>query len=156
AYSHSLAIVSASLFFLCACATDTFKTRIPNQLILVMLVTGISYNICVAGWQGLLFGVKGFLLGFALLLLPFVMGGFGAGDLKAVSALGSLIGPSDLLQVFIYMACYGGILAVVHQLYQHMSTTERSILCESKSVRFPYAAAIALGYSTFVIRGGII
>lgn len=130
------------------------------------------------GVPGLLLSLCGLGLGLTLLLLPYLLGGMGAGDVKALAALGALIGPYDLLHVFIYMGLYGGLLALLHYCYKTKikdtlheawlsvcaSAISRDInhIIPQKpgsgktSMRFPYSAAIAFGYYSYVYWGGIL
>jgi prepilin peptidase CpaA len=106
------------------------------------------------------------------------MGGMGAGDVKALGALGALIGPYDLLHVFVYTGLYGGGLALLHYLFKTgfknalrkgwvstrflILTKDAHLLVPSKessgknSMRFPYATAIAFGYYSFLYWGDIL
>jgi prepilin peptidase CpaA len=177
-HRDDLSIAAASIYFVLACTTDTFKSKIPNLLNLSLLVAGITINTMVFGMQGLLLALAGLALGFGLLLLPYLMGGIGAGDVKALSALGALIGPYALLHVFVYMAFWGGGFAVLHYLYKAdlkkvfhdgwhsvcASILSRQVPGISPSsteprrgaLRFPYSAAIALGYYSFIYWGVIL
>jgi len=177
-YRDDLSIVVASAYFTLACTTDTFKSKIPNLLNACLLIAGFIISAMTLGMQGFLLSLSGLGLGIGLLLLPYLMGGMGAGDVKALGALGALIGPYDLLHVFIYMAFFGGGFALIHLLYQ---TDIRSSIREGwlsacasalthkthdilpkksgarkSAMRFPYSAAIALGYYSFVYWGSIL
>jgi DHA1 family bicyclomycin/chloramphenicol resistance-like MFS transporter len=66
----------------------------------------------VASWRMIFAGFIGMALGFGLLLLPYLLGGMGAGDVKALAALGAWLGFWGTLFLFCYMAIAGGILAV--------------------------------------------
>jgi len=178
AHRHDLSIVVASIYFTLACTTDTLKCKIPNLLNACLLVAGVTIFTTNFGMAGLLSSLCGLGLGLALLLLPYIMGGIGAGDVKALAALGALIGPYDILHVFIYMGLYGGVIAVVH--YCHKANIKDvlheawSSVCAAAftrdveyalpkkpgarrtSMRFPYSAAIALGYYSFVYWGGLL
>jgi len=173
-----LSIVAASIYFILACTTDTFKAKIPNLLNACLLVAGFILSTMALGMQGFLLSLSGLGLGIGLLLLPYIMGGMGAGDVKALGALGALIGPYDLLHVFVYMAFFGGGLALLHHLYT--SDIKKSLheawlsVCTSAltqkahyifpekstsrkgALRFPYSTAIALGYYSFVYWGGLL
>jgi len=173
-----LSIVAASVYFLLACTIDTFKSKIPNLLNVSLLCAGITLNTVQTGWHGAMMSLAGAGLGIALLLLPYLLGGMGAGDVKALGALGALIGPLDLLHVFVYMGLYGGAFALFHYLarpgiaatIRHgwhsvcaFALTQKAeyVLPDKldpgkKALRFPYSSAIALGYYSFLHWGGVL
>ena len=47
------------------------------------------------------------------------MGGTGAGDVKALAALGAVLGSGAVFQVFLYTAVIGGVLAIFHYALNH-------------------------------------
>ncbi|MBW2186737.1 MAG: prepilin peptidase [Deltaproteobacteria bacterium] len=49
----------------------------------------------MAGFSGFTTSVAGLVTGLLLLIIPYLMGGMGAGDVKALAALGALLGPSN-------------------------------------------------------------
>ncbi len=176
-----LTIVAASIFFCLVCITDSLYGKVPNLLNGCLIVAGFFLCVYSRGPAGALFSLSGLALGIVLLLLPYLMGGFGAGDVKALGALGALIGPYDLLHVFVYMAFFGGGLALLFNLYNLLRTDFwiklRTGLYSVRAyaltgdfrnlgpgdtnkprrlVRFPYATAIAFGYYTFITRGGVL
>lgn len=173
-YRTEAPVVAASLFFLVISITDTLTTRIPNLLILGLLLAGVTINIAQSGWSGILQSLLGLGLGIGLLVVPYAMGGFGAGDVKALGALGALTGPAALLHIFVYMAFYGGAMAVLHYLFnsnlrlkirQGWASLKTSVLArdigqlkpvKAEPLRFPYAAAIAFGYYTYIVRGALL
>ncbi|WP_291315217.1 prepilin peptidase [Desulfuromonas sp.] len=166
-------ILLASSFFLMICLTDTLYAKIPNLLNLALVLAGVGFNVWATGLPGLLFSLGGLALGLGLLLPFYLMGGMGAGDVKALAALGALIGPSDIFQVFLLMAMFGGLMAIVHYALAHNLRkkcaagwlTLRTFFItrdieslkpdrSSEKLRFPYAAAIAFGFFAFVHWGG--
>jgi prepilin peptidase CpaA len=70
------------------------------------------------GLSGLADGFLGMFLGFACLILPYLWGGMGAGDVKALAALGAWLGPKLTLLLFCYMGIAGGGIAVGYLVYQ--------------------------------------
>jgi prepilin peptidase CpaA len=168
------AVAVASIYFILACTVDALHSRIPNLLNAGLCLAGLVLNIHQTGWSGLLTSVSGLALGIGLLLLPWLMGGFGAGDVKALGALGALIGPKPLLHVFVYMALFGGAMAVLHYLCNRnlkqkaaewwtcakacaLTGDPRQLPPGHREpLRFPYAAAIAFGYFTWLIRGPVL
>jgi prepilin peptidase CpaA len=91
---------------------DLRTRRIPNYLTLGTAVAGLAYNFMGQGLPGLADGILGMLLGFAFLILPYLWGGMGAGDVKALAALGAWLGPKLTLFLFCYMGIAGGVIAV--------------------------------------------
>jgi len=168
-------IFAASIFFLLICIVDTFSSRIPNIATLLLLLTGFSYHLYSTGASGLLFSILGMLTGLSLLLLPYLMGGMGAGDVKAMAALGALLGSATIFQVFLYTGLIGGLLALFHYaLSQNLkekclewataikafvytkSFTSLKSTNASEPLRFPYAAAIAFGFFAWVNWGNLL
>ncbi|MHB8927077.1 MAG: A24 family peptidase [Bacillota bacterium] len=76
-----------------ACYFDLRYRRIPNWLTVLGVVAGLAVN--AAGGR-LWFAVAGMVVGFLVLLVPYLFGGVGAGDVKLLAAFGSMIGPSVL------------------------------------------------------------
>jgi len=165
----------ASSFFLLICITDTLYSRISNLANLALLVAGFACNFYLAGTHGLISAALGLLLGFSLFIIPHLMGGMGAGDVKALAALGALVGPGAIFQVFLYCGLIGGVLGIVHYalghnlrekcsagiafLWTYLLTRDVRDLQPTRKVeqlRFPYAAAIALGFFAYVNWGRII
>jgi prepilin peptidase CpaA len=96
---------SLSAFF------DMTQRRIPNWLIAIGAVSGLSIN----GFYGadrLFQSFLGLVLGIAILILPFAMGWIGAGDAKFFGVTGALLGVSLLPRVFIYSAFVAGLIAL--------------------------------------------
>ncbi len=83
---------------------DLRTRRIPNYLTLGTAVAGLAFNFMSHGLNGLADGFLGMLLGFACLILPYLWGGMGAGDVKALAALGAWLGP---LQPYFCFATWG-------------------------------------------------
>lgn len=153
---------------------DTRHSRIPNVLNAALALAGLSINTVGSGWSGFSLSLGGAALGIGLLLVPWLMGGFGAGDVKALGALGALIGPVPLLHVFVYMAFFGGGMAILHYIFERdlkqktvewWSCAKASALTmdprllkpsHSEPLRFPYAAAICFGYYTYLTFGGVL
>lgn len=170
-----LTILAASVFFLLTCIVDTVYCKIPNSANLLLLLAGVSLHLSSTGAFGLLFSTLGLLTGLALLLIPYLMGGMGAGDVKALAALGALLGPVAIFQVFLYMGLIGGVLAVFHYALSHnlkekclewaqairafaytQSIQNLKPVGPGEVLRFPYAAAIAFGFFAYTSWGGLL
>ena len=103
---------AASVVFLAAVGVLTLvaalwdlKTRkLPNWLTVSGFVGALAYHLLTSGWNGLLFSLGGFATGFSILLVLWLIGGGGAGDVKLMGALGAWLGAMVTLYVFILSA----------------------------------------------------
>lgn len=142
------------------------KTRtIPNYLTLAAALAGLTYNLLVSGWGGLADGTLGLLLGFGFLILPYILGGMGAGDVKALAALGAWLGPTGTLLLFCYMGIAGGLMALGVLIWRgllwqgilNMFLTRdkmSGLSLAQKTPGIPYGVAMALGMGILVVTGG--
>ncbi|MDH3394272.1 MAG: prepilin peptidase [Desulfobulbaceae bacterium] len=175
---HDPLVAIASLFFIVICLTDTLKSKILNSSNLLMCLSGLTYQIYTNGTGGLISAGLGLLAGLALLIIPYILGGVGGGDIKALAALGTLVGPIEVFQIFIYIGLIGGVIAILHYLFAlnreelkirwvGWKTSLLALFCTKKpwlfmpsdpqsKLRFPYAAAITLGFFAFSTWGGLI
>jgi len=109
------AIFTTTLLFVAACILNDVRTlRIPNRLTVPAMLVGIALNACFAGWSGVQTSLGGFALATLVLLGPFALGGVGAGDVKMMSAVGTLLGPRLVFQSLFIGIALGGVFAVVH------------------------------------------
>lgn len=170
-----VAILLASLFLVIIVVTDTLFRKIHNIPVLILILCGFAMNIYLHATTGLLQAFLGLAIGLALLLPFYLLGGMGAGDVKALAALGALTGPAEVFQIFLYVALIGGVLSILHyclnsNLWQKslagldalrtfLYTRDIRSLApnpERERQSLPYAAAIALGFFAFVQWGPII
>jgi prepilin peptidase CpaA len=101
------------LLVVTAAAYDARFRRIPNWLVLSGLILGIGLNSFLFEWRGLRFALLG--MGLALLIyFPlYLLRGMGAGDVKLMAAIGSLLGAANWFGIFIITALLGGVVAVI-------------------------------------------
>ena len=152
---------------------DLKTRRIPNYLTFGAALAGLAYNLAVSGWGGLENGLLGLLLGFGFLILPYIMGGMGAGDVKALAALGAWLGPTGTLYLFCYMAIAGGLMSLAvlirkailwQKIRQWRVSLFNLLLCQGRDKTvapppmqiikgIPYGVAIALGMSMLLVTG---
>lgn len=91
--------------FVAVAALLDFRTqKIPNYLTVTGAIVGVIYH--TAAGNGVLWSLAGLGVGFVLLLLPFILGGGGAGDVKLLAALGAWMGP-------LWVAVTFGLAAIV-------------------------------------------
>lgn len=161
--------------------TDIRKRRIFNIVTIPAIFIGLIYYTMTLGWDGFLLSGKGFLVGLGLLLIPYLMGGMGAGDVKLMAAVGALMGPEFTLYSFIYTAIIGGIIALIIiikakgllNLIKSWWNIFKSIFFKilllknnfgemvvyknnpsASKIAFPYGVAIVLGTVCALVLGG--
>ncbi len=110
--AHPLLHLLLVAVLLIAAVTDLRSHAIPKWLTLPAMVGGLVGHTLFNGQPGLLYSIKGLGLGLALLLIPYLMGGMGAGDVKLLAAVGSFVGPSGVLAAALVTALLGGVYAV--------------------------------------------
>ena len=72
-----------------------YKTqKIPNKITIPTIAAGVILSTVYFGFAGLWTSLLGFIVGFLIFLLPFILGGMGAGDVKLMAAIGAVMGLS--------------------------------------------------------------
>jgi prepilin peptidase CpaA len=139
---------------------DLRTRRIPN--LVTMPLAALGFGLAATGTTGSTMGTAllGSLVGLSLMLPGHLLGGSGAGDVKLVAALGTLLGPSRVVFVFLYSAIAGGVLAIavasargrLNGTFQRTARLVTSPVAGRKVIdgsgannRFCYGPAIAAG-----------
>ncbi|HEX5412681.1 MAG TPA: prepilin peptidase [Terriglobia bacterium] len=112
-WSHVAAWAVALLVALWAGWLDLRFRRIPNWLTVSGFVLGLATNGILFGWTGVAGGLEGAGIAIAVLIVPVVLRGIGAGDLKLMIALGACLGPWKFLNVLLASIFIAGFMAVV-------------------------------------------
>lgn len=97
---------------LTACVTDVRSRRIPNVLTLGGAAAALVFHAVTAEGAGIGTAAMGWLVGTAVFLPFFLLGGMGAGDVKLMAALGAWLGPAEAFAIAIYASLAGGVLAL--------------------------------------------
>ena len=112
--SHFAAIglVTAAAFF------DITRHRIPNLLTYPSWALGLVLGAAAAGLDGVNDALLGFAAGFFPLLLMFMGGSLGGGDVKLMGGVGALLGFPAGLNALISSILVGGFFAAIILLWQ--------------------------------------
>lgn len=102
------------------CVTDFRERRIPNRLVLLLLVAGLGYTALAAPARaGLLGALAAMAGGFALWLPFYALRMLGAGDVKFFAAGAAWLAPAQMLHAAFYTALAGGLLSVLWLVLEH-------------------------------------
>ena len=110
-----LPILATALAFVAVCMLVDIRTRrIPNLLSGSVMLVGTVLNTLYLGYPGLFTSFAGLFLAMAVLIIPFALGGIGAGDVKMMGAVGALLGPRLALSSLGVGMILGGAIMVAH------------------------------------------
>jgi prepilin peptidase CpaA len=101
-----------------AAFTDVRSFKIPNYITFPLLLAGIAFHAFLPTGQGVSYALLGMLAGFTSLILFYVLGGVGAGDVKLMAAIGTWIGPVPVTALFLVAAILMGLYAAGLALWQ--------------------------------------
>jgi prepilin peptidase CpaA len=162
---------AAFLFFVVA--SDVRFHRVPNLLTMPAFVCALIAAPLIGANAGLTDTLIGATLGFALLIGPYALGGVGAGDVKALMALGAWVGAETILGATAWamiaagtfgiasLALSGELLAFAKrwgQIAIGMLTLRRNVYVppaagSQAAGGIPFAAALAVGLAAQFFGG---
>jgi prepilin peptidase CpaA len=155
---------AALIAFVASVALVDLRThRIPNLLCLAGAIAGMALQSFSQGADGALAGLGGAGVGLCMFLPFYALRAFGAGDVKAMAAVGAFLGPEQALVAVAATLMAGSVLgigvllriaaspasafyrvfAVIGAPFSIARGAERS--ASAGQERFPYGAAIAAG-----------
>ncbi|MCB1736608.1 MAG: prepilin peptidase [Gammaproteobacteria bacterium] len=153
-----LVLVAFSSVLLMAAGSDFLRFRIPNTLVLVLLIMYPAWVMVSPQPQPWLMSLGIFAITLLAALLAFRFGLLGAGDGKLLAAVLLWAGSEHLLQVLLVTAFTGGVLALLYGTAARFvlaNTLERigthSLRDNLLTERLPYGVAIATGGITFAV-----
>ena len=145
---------------LVSAVVDMRTRRVPNPLTMGIAALGLGFAATRLSDLTIVAAALGWGVGLGLMLLPYVFGAMGGGDLKLFAALGTFLGPRPTVQAFLYTLVAGGVLAVVVALQRRRlqetmhnaaalvasgGANAEAIEHPTSNNRFAYAPAIAVG-----------
>ena len=137
---------------------DCKYRKIPNWLNFGTVVLVLIYHSVHLDLNGLIQGLLGFIVGIAVLFIPYLMGGMGAGDVKLLGAIGSIVGFKKILWIFFYSGISGLFLGIIWIIFspghlKFLITTGRVLPTVDKKQKLPYGVAIMFGVIAYIILG---
>ncbi len=92
--------------------TDLYQRRIPNLVTYPTICIALATYSFIGGLNGFLFSLYGLSFGFVVFLIPYLMGGMGAGDVKLMGAVGAVLGFKQTIIALLFVAIAGGVIAL--------------------------------------------
>jgi prepilin peptidase CpaA len=90
-------------------ATDLWKFKVHNLLTLPLLAGGLIYHGVMEGAAGLANSGLGMLFGFGVLIVLYMLGGMGGGDVKLFAAVGAWLGMPVTFYAFLATSLAAGL-----------------------------------------------
>lgn len=145
----------AALVGCAAIVDDVTRRKISNWIPLVAFCSGMLLQTLDSGWRGSLSGLLGTIVGASALVVFYVMGGMGGGDIKLLAGFGAVLGSMQVLEAALWTGACGGAMAVgaillssIRRSWKRRASAANHAPAEHapespKSI--PYAPAIAVG-----------
>ncbi|TKB58428.1 A24 family peptidase [Ferrimonas aestuarii] len=160
---ETLQHILVSALFIIAVVTDLTTEKIPNLIVILGLITGISFNGFYDGLAGFGTSLLGALTALLSLVWFYKKRIIGAGDIKLMMAIGSFVGPAMVfwslclgiaaggvttLAIALYRVGWQGIKMTAERYYQCLITRTyfKPSLNEAAGLKVPYAPALAIGW----------
>lgn len=124
---------------------DYSQHRVPNWLNLSLIVAGFCAQGLYFGVSGLAAGGWGLLMGFGLLIIPWMMRGMGAGDVKLMAAIGVWIGPA----LTFYSFALGAVIGAVVGMIMILSSGRLRMACHNMGVIMAKCSSTQTLFSEF-------
>jgi len=102
-----------SVVLVIAAVIDGIYLKVPNWITFPMIATGWVYSLLAGSWEGLGWSIAGTIVGLALLLIVYCIGGMGAGDVKLLAGIGAWVHLEHTFWIFAATTIIGGIMALV-------------------------------------------
>lgn len=110
---YSLPVIVVMLAAIVAAVTDVWRFRVYNALTYPLFVCGLLYHAATGGSVGFAGSVLGGCFGLSVLMLPYLMGLLGAGDVKLLAGIGAWLGIPHTAAVFAGSALAAGLYGLV-------------------------------------------
>jgi Flp pilus assembly protein protease CpaA len=149
------ALVFAAGLLSIAVVTDVRSRRVHNLVTLPLILFGLLYHTAQTGIPGLLQSVAAVVMAVSLLLVPYLLGGMGAGDMKLLAGIAAWALLSDLIWIFSIAGLLAGVWSLAVWLKGQLSGTPEDLSATGKLTEgrprwqlIPFALLLVVGAVT--------
>jgi prepilin peptidase CpaA len=107
-----IAVVIIVCITLAAAFLDMRTRRLPNWFTVPVCIGGLLFHVITSGTTGLVTALGGFATGFGILLVLWLIGGGGGGDVKLMGALGAWLGATATVAVVVISAALAAFFSI--------------------------------------------
>lgn len=107
-----LATTIVMIYVFAVAIVDVRSHRIPNRLSLAAVCVGLSVQSIDSGMLGLFNSLGGMVVGLIMFMPFYVLRAFGAGDVKAMAAVGAFLGPQHAVLAAALTLMAGAVIGV--------------------------------------------
>ena len=137
-----------TIILIVAAVIDGYQIKVPNWLTFPTIISGWIYSMTFYAWssglpwyEGFGWSLLGTVVGLALLLPAYAIGGMGAGDVKLLAGVGAWMHGSHTFYAFCVTVIVGAVLAVgmvlVRKAWKKHTNQFWLILTEILTIRDP-------------------
>ena len=101
-----------------AAITDLLDFKVRNTLTLPLIASGLFFHAVAGGMPGFMTSLGGVAFGLGVLIVPWLMGLMGAGDVKLLAGVGAWLGTKCVIAVFVASSAVTFVYAVVLIIYR--------------------------------------
>lgn len=112
------------VFLMAACGFDYRKNRIPNVLIVMMMVLGMVWRLWGGGFWDMLFYLVQTVAVMVLFYPFFKIGGLGAGDVKLLGAAAGYL-PFDKILAFLFCSLFIAAVIALVKMWKRKDFSDR-------------------------------
>jgi len=153
---------------------DCIKGIIPNWLTITSILLAIGYRGLAQYYQEGVLCIQPVFLGIIIsggvMILPFLLGGMGGGDVKLMMAIGAWLGPLEVVNVAIYSFICGALISLFFAVFKKTGLNLKNVWYDvltlflircrlstnQERVYFPFSVAIGAGFLMYNFKGGIL
>ena len=159
--SNDLLINTMLALLAIAVLSDMQERLIPNQLVVIGLLVGLTGQTWLGGGIGFTVAASGALVGLICLLPFYISGRLGAGDVKLMAMCGAFLGPLHVVVASVASLLVGGVIGIAWAFWQLSAGGRDHITDDGPSASIPAvghqtATASSIPYAVAIFAGVLV